>query len=157
MMTHRHTEDAKRKISEAQRRSWAARREMRMMAVKKAKADPAYREKCSLAQRERYARQRREAAAIAGTDSAKAAPDALREHRAKPKRHERMPISKALAEVHRRIARREAKQAKTHTQQRQPARLWNLKAPAPAATRTAEPPPMPELQGWQKILCGRLG
>lgn len=157
MMIHRHTEETKRKMAEAQRRSWATKREFRLAAVRKAQAEPSYREKCSRAQRERFARQRREAAVVVGQESAKDALATLHEHRTKPKGPERAPTSKALAMVHARITARDLEQARTPPQQHQPARLWNLSAHAPAITHTAKPPPMPELQGWQKILCGRLG
>lgn len=70
---------------------------------------------------------------------------------------ERLPTSKALAEVHRRIAAREAKQASQPlpVTAHEPARLRNLRRDC-RVTHITEPPPLPELRGWQKILCGRL-
>lgn len=71
---------------------------------------------------------------------------------------ERLTTSQALAQVRRRIARREAKQASqapSVIEPREPARLWNLSRDS-NVTRATEPPPLPKIRGWQKFLCGRL-
>jgi hypothetical protein len=152
----------KKRIGDAQRRSWAERRGERSAAIKQGINRPEVREHLRQARRRQYGLQTvhaRLAALELEQASRKPELPVLRGKAApaKPARPERMETTSALQLVHARITARDLEQARTPPKpQRQPARLWNLSAHT-AITHTAEPPPMPEMQGWQKILCGRLG
>lgn len=156
------SESRKKKIAAAQRRSWKERRPERLLALHNPEAktrrmaslrSPEGRKRMSLAQHKRYAGRKKELMALTEKDEVKQALAVLRQ----TARSERLPTSKALAEVHRRIAAREAKQASQPrpVTDRKPARLWSLSRDS-SVTHTTEPAPLPQMGGWQKILCGRL-
>jgi hypothetical protein len=150
------TEATRQKLSEGQRRSWREHRAERLRALQNPEVH---------ARRMKSIKKLDDAKVLElleqGLSQAAIAKRFGVSHAAihySLKRQYRLPTSKALECVRRRMAEREAKQASQPppVDAREPMRLWNLRRDS-SVTHATEPPPMPELRGWQKILCGRLG